>query len=92
MNLLLGVEPRSELSINDFETINFKTICNKKSIVKMIIEVENQDEFTVSSLDKNITFCGLIVGDMKDKLPCFILELVENRVKSNLLLNIDYIM
>ena len=71
LNLFLGIEPHSELSINDFETINFKTICNKKSIVKMIIEVENQDEFTVSSLDKNITFCGLIVGDMKDKLPCF---------------------
>jgi len=71
LNLFLGIEPHSELSINDFETINFKTICNKKSIVKMIIDIENQDEFIVSSLDKNITFCGLIVGDMKDKLPCF---------------------
>jgi hypothetical protein len=71
LNLFIGVEPTSEISINGLETVNFKSICNNKSIVKMIIELKNQDEFSVRSLDKNITFCGIIVGDMKDKLPCF---------------------
>jgi|UniRef100_A0A6C0ISD2 hypothetical protein len=71
LNLFLGVEPTSEISINGLETVNFKSICNTKSIVKMIIELKNQDEFSVRSLDKKITFCGIIVGDMKDKLPCF---------------------
>jgi len=71
LNLFLGVEPTSEISVNGLETVNFKSICNNKAIVKMIIELENQDEFSVRSLDKNITFCGIIVGDLKDKLPCF---------------------
>ena len=71
INLFLEVTNKSLLKIEN-KTINFKNFCNYKCIVKIIIELLDDKELTIQSIDNNSKLCAIIEGVMKDKLPCFL--------------------
>ena len=47
-------------------------MCRNKCIAKIIIKLKNHEVVTIESLDKNVLFSGMIVGQFRDKLPCFL--------------------
>tara|TARA_Y100000991_G_C21975265_1_gene351854 strand:+ start:2151 stop:5426 length:3276 start_codon:yes stop_codon:yes gene_type:complete len=71
INLFLEVTNKSLLKIEN-KIINFKNFCNYKCIVKIIIELLDNKELTIQSIEKNSKLCAIIEGVMKDKLPCFL--------------------
>ena len=72
VNLFLGVNNKSKLKINDDEVIDFSKMVGNKSIVKMAIKIHNNTAVNIDSLDMNVLFNGVIVGEFNDKLPCFL--------------------
>ena len=71
-NLFFSVNKNSKIKINGLKDIYFDKICKDKSIIKMVLELDNNEEFVIDSLDKNIKFCGIIYGELNDALPCFL--------------------
>ncbi len=72
VNILLKVNPQSYLKISKEEVIEFKKLCKNKCIAKVVLTLKNTEPVTICSTDKNIEFCGIIVGEFRDKLPCFL--------------------
>lgn len=72
LNLFFAVNNNSEIKINETEHIKFNTLCHNKSIAKMILEIYNKEEIIIETNGHNIKFCGIIEGELKEKLPCFL--------------------
>lgn len=72
LNLFFAVNNNSEIKINETEHIKFNSLCHNKSIAKMILEIHNKEELLIETVGHNIKFCGVIEGELKEKLPCFL--------------------
>jgi hypothetical protein len=72
LNLFFAVNNKSEIKINETEYIKFNTLCHNNSIAKMILEIHDKEEIIIETNGHDIKFCGVIEGELKEKLPCFL--------------------
>ena len=69
VTILLQINEKSSLRLNNVQLTN---VCNEKCISKLDIKIKSSQEALLVSEDKNTSFCGLIVGNFVEKLPCFL--------------------
>lgn len=72
LTILLKVNSHSKIKIANEEIIEFNNICKNKCIAKLVLKLQNTEDIIIESTDQNTDFCGIIVGDFRDKLPCFL--------------------
>ena len=93
--LFFQVFKKLHLSLND--TVIEKNLTKSTSIIQLSLNINANEEICIKNLGKNTNFCGIIVGEIKEKLPCFLketlvktpngIEAIENLKEGDLIIN-----
>ncbi len=70
ISLFFKVYKNLDILLND--SVIIKKVTKNYSIVKITFDIKKCQEILIESANKNTFFCGIILGEIKEKLPCFL--------------------